>query len=283
MHIDGLNELPVRLAMIPVMRGRQDPVYPEVVRQALPEITDGLNVVVWPVYTRVAMAEIYIRHDECAVLVQEPRYLGELLGLEVARILEETLGQDDVESLVAEPDGTFKKVTLHQIGRRLMYDYVDAMVLDIGRNQAHQGRGAAANIKESALPAAGEPVDDPRRFFETIVRLAVCQALLAPEVLLVVARRAVGTTLRSDATVTGRPVNDLPSVAHEFLPRRLADVDTTMLCHTVPVVGLVRPVVAWGRPWPKTAGNRDRASRELADGQYSGNPVPAIKMWRLQE
>jgi hypothetical protein len=117
MHIDGLDELPVRLAMIPVMRGRQDPVYPEVVRQALPEIVDGLHVVVWPVYTRVAMAEVHIRHDECAVLIQELRYLGELLGLEVARILEETLGQNDVESLVAEPDGIFKKVTLYQIGR----------------------------------------------------------------------------------------------------------------------------------------------------------------------
>jgi hypothetical protein len=237
MHIDGLDELPVRFAMIPVMRGRQDPVYPEVVRQALPEIADGLHVVVWPVDTRVAMAEVHIRHDEYAVLVQEPCYLGELLRLEIARIFEETLSEDDVESLVTEPDVTFKKVTLHQIGRRLVYNYVDTIVLDIGRNQAHQGRRAATNVEEGALPAAGEPVDNPRRFFETIVRLAVCQALLAPEVLLVVARSAVGTTLRSEATATGWPVNDLPSVAHDFLPRRLADVDTTTLCHKVPVVG----------------------------------------------
>src|SRR5690242_12793216 len=70
MHIDSLHKFPARLRVIPVMRSRKEPMNLEVPRETLAEIIDRLHVAVRPVYVPVAMIEVDIRRDECAVVVQ---------------------------------------------------------------------------------------------------------------------------------------------------------------------------------------------------------------------
>ena len=77
------------------------------------------------------MAEVNIRRDKYTVVIQELRYFGEFLGLEGPHVFEETLGDNDVEALVIEPDWRVEEVSLDQIRRRVMYGYIDTIVLDI--------------------------------------------------------------------------------------------------------------------------------------------------------
>ena len=77
------------------------------------------------------MAEVDIRHDKYTAVIQELRDFGEFLVLEGPHIFKETLGNDDVEALAIEPNWRIDEVGLDQIRRRVMYGYIDAMVLDI--------------------------------------------------------------------------------------------------------------------------------------------------------
>ena len=79
-------------------------------RETAAEVFEWLHIAIRPVHILVAMIEIYVRHYEYAVFVQELRYLSELLRLEVADILENALGDYDIELFVIKPNRLFKEV-----------------------------------------------------------------------------------------------------------------------------------------------------------------------------
>jgi len=132
-----------------------------------------LHVAIRKIYIRSPVAKVNVRHDKYTGAIQGPRYLSELLGLEASHILKDALGDNEVEALVTEPDRGFKEVSLNQVRRRVMYGYVDAVVLYIRPEGGHQGGGPATNIEERAPPTSRESVYNPRGLFEAIVGLAV--------------------------------------------------------------------------------------------------------------
>jgi hypothetical protein len=131
MHVGRLYELSLRLRVTPVVGSGERPLNLEILREALAEIIERLHVAVRPIYILVVMAEIDIRYEKYAIVIQEPRYFGELLRLEVSHIFEDALGDDDVETLVIELNWSLEEVGLDQIRRRALYSYVDTVVLDI--------------------------------------------------------------------------------------------------------------------------------------------------------
>ena len=116
---------------MPIMRSRKGPLNLEILRETLTKIIERLHVTVRPVYTPVTMAEVDIRHDKYTAVIQELRDFGEFLVLEGPHIFKETLGNNDVETLAIEPNWRVDEVSLDQIRRRVMYGYIDAIVLDI--------------------------------------------------------------------------------------------------------------------------------------------------------
>jgi hypothetical protein len=172
------------------------------------------------IYLPVAMIKIPVRHNKFTVLVQDPRYFSEFLRLEVSDIFENALGQDDVESLVAEHDRGFEEVSFNQVRRSVMYGYVNTVVLYIWCEQAHQGCGTTANIEESTLFALCEPIYNSGSFYQPIVWLAEFQVLLAPEIFLIVPQcvAVAGAILRNDALAAGQVIHNL-SLSARALPR----------------------------------------------------------------
>ena len=71
MHVGSLPESPARLRVIPAVGSRKVPVNLEMLRETPPELVETLHVTVRPVYTPVAMAEVDIRHDKYAAVIQE--------------------------------------------------------------------------------------------------------------------------------------------------------------------------------------------------------------------
>ena len=136
MHIGGSDEFATGFPMIPVVRGRKEPAYLEMLRETFTEIIKRLHIAVRPVYVPVAMIKVNVRDDEGTVLVQELCYLGELFRLKVSDILENSLGNDNVEHFVTEPDRCFEKISFNQIWRRIMYSYINTIVLDIRTKDA---------------------------------------------------------------------------------------------------------------------------------------------------
>src|ERR1700730_1526453 len=165
------------------------------------------------IYLPVAMIVIPVRHNKFTVLVQDPRYFSEFLRLEVSDIFENALGQDDVESLVAEHDWRFEKVSFDQVRRSVMYGYVNTVVLYIWCEQTHQGCRTTANIEESTLFALCEPIYNSGGLYQPIVWLAEFQVLLSPEIFLIVpqcvAVAVAGAILRNDALAAGQVIHNL--------------------------------------------------------------------------
>lgn len=184
-HINSLYRFPVGLPVVPVVRCWKEPLNLEVTLEILTEIIEGLHIAVRPVYLLVPMGEVDVRRNEYTTTVKEIRYFRKFPGLKVSDIFKNSLGDDYVETLAVKPDWRLKKVSLDQIRPRVMYGYVNAIVLDIWAQERHQGRGPAANIKEQAFFALREPIYNSCGFFEAIMRSAVLQVLRAPEILLV--------------------------------------------------------------------------------------------------
>jgi len=97
---------------MPIVRSRKGPLNLEILREIVAEIIESLHVAVRPVYTPVTMVEVNIRHDKYTAVIQELRYFGEFLGLEGPHIFKKTLGNDDVETLVTEPNWRVEEVSL---------------------------------------------------------------------------------------------------------------------------------------------------------------------------
>jgi hypothetical protein len=131
MHIGCLYKFLARVRVMPIMRSRKGPLNLEILRETLTKIIERLHVTVRPVYTPVTMAEVDIRHDKYTAVIQELRDFGKFLVLEGPHIFKETLGNNDVETLAIEPNWRVDEVSLDQIRRRVMYGYIDAIVLDI--------------------------------------------------------------------------------------------------------------------------------------------------------
>ena len=81
-------------------------------RQAAAELLEWLHIAVRRVNIRIAMIEVDVGRDEDAAVVQQLGYLGELLGLELADILEEALCDHDIEPLITEPDRLLEEIGL---------------------------------------------------------------------------------------------------------------------------------------------------------------------------
>jgi hypothetical protein len=191
--------------VIPIVRSREEPENLEVLRKALPKIIEGLHVAIRKKYVRSPMAKVDIRHDKYTAVVQDPRYFSEFFGLEASRIFKDTLGDDDVEALIAKPDRRLKEIGFNKVQRGVMYGYVDAIVLYIRLEDGHQGCGSATNIEKRARSALGEPVYNSCGLFEAIVGLAVFQVLLAPEIPLMESVACV--TFRNEAIAACRIVH----------------------------------------------------------------------------
>jgi hypothetical protein len=81
--------------------------------QAIVKFIERLDVAVRPVYLLIAMVKINIRHDECAVVLQDSAYVIEFLTLVAPNIFKDALGQDNVKLFVATGDRGFKEVSLN--------------------------------------------------------------------------------------------------------------------------------------------------------------------------
>ena len=184
-HINSLYRFPVRLQVVPVVRCWKEPLNLEVTLETLTEIIEGLHIAVRPVYLPVAMGEVDVRRNEYAATIKEIRYFCKFLGLKVSDVFKNSLGDDYVEALAVKPNWRLKKVSLDQIRPRVVYGYINAIILDIWAKERHQGRGPTANIKKQAFFALREPIYNSCGFFEAIMRSAVLQILRAPEILLV--------------------------------------------------------------------------------------------------
>jgi hypothetical protein len=134
----------------------------EVLCETLAEIIQGLHVVVRPVNVPFAMIEVNVRHDKYAAHVQQLCYFGEFLSLKIAYVFENALGEDDVEALIIKLNWRLKKIGFNQIRRRVLYSYIDTIVLDIRPKERHQGRGPAPDIEKGETSAPREPVYNPR-------------------------------------------------------------------------------------------------------------------------
>ena len=110
---------------MPIVRSRKEPINLEMLRETLAKIIESLHVAVRLVYTPITMAEVNIRHDKYTAVIQELRYFSEFLGLEGPHIFKNTLGDDDVETLIIKPNWRLEEVSLDEIRRRVMYGYID--------------------------------------------------------------------------------------------------------------------------------------------------------------
>ncbi len=133
------------------------------------------------------MIEVGVRDDEGAVRPQESCRFGERFILVVAEVLEEPLGDDDVEPPVVEGDRSLEDIDFTQVRGRSVNRDVDPMVADRRSEKLGQGCRSAADVEEVALLRPCDPIDKPRHLLEPKVRLNVLERLAAPEVLLVIA------------------------------------------------------------------------------------------------
>src|SRR5215472_16074300 len=115
----------------------------------------------------------------------------------VSHIFKNALGDDDVEALIGKRDRRLKKVDFNQVRRRVMYGYVNTVILDIRPEERPQGgRGPATNIEQRAPPAPGDPIYNSRGLLEAIVGSTVLLILLAPEIFLI--KRVASAILRNE-------------------------------------------------------------------------------------
>src|SRR5262249_25741686 len=119
-HLRGLHKPPIGLTVPPVVRRRERPVDPELTRHAPAEVSHRLDITVRPVDRLVAVPEVYVTGDEPSVARQHLTDLGQLLVLVLAHVLEEALGQDDIEPAAAKPDGLLQEICLEKAGRRVL-------------------------------------------------------------------------------------------------------------------------------------------------------------------
>jgi hypothetical protein len=79
-------------------------------------------------------------------MLQELCYLSEFPSLIITDVLEYTLSHHDIELLVTEPDRRFQEVGLNQIGRRIAYSDIHAMVLNIWIEQRRERARSATYV-----------------------------------------------------------------------------------------------------------------------------------------
>lgn len=132
------------------------------------------------------MTEVPVRHDECAICLQEIRYFSEFLGLKRPDILEDTLGYDNIEPLTVEPYRVLKQICFDQVRCWVMYGYVNSVVADIVVQEMLQSSRTAAKVEQIALFPAGDLVYNSRNFLEAKVRLYEFAILGTPEISLIV-------------------------------------------------------------------------------------------------
>src|SRR5215831_10651074 len=162
--------------------------------QVPPEVSERLNIAVRVVHHRVSVGIIPVRDDEGTARPEDRGNLGEFLGLDFRHILEEPLGDDDVERPVGELDGGPDDVGLDQVRSRLLDGNVNTVIVNGRREQIPQSGRPAADVQKIALPAPGHLVDDPHGLFHPVVRLAELEVLLAPKVMPVIPHRVLGAS-----------------------------------------------------------------------------------------
>jgi hypothetical protein len=185
-HLNSFRNFSIRFMMMQMVRCRKNSVYPKEARQALPENVEWLNIVVGGVDVALSMIEIDIRCDERTLFIQELADLGELFSLTLPNILEHTLRHDDVKSPVSEFDRVFDEVSLEQVGSRVVYRYINPVVVYVLPKKAHQRRRPAADIEKVAVFISRDPIHHPRNLFESKVGFRVLQVLSAPKVVFLI-------------------------------------------------------------------------------------------------
>src|SRR5690348_694498 len=138
--------------------------------------------------------------------------MREYLDLKVSHIFKHALGDDDVEAFIGKPDRHLKKVGFNQVRRRVVYSYVNTVILDIRPKERPQGpHGPTTNIEQHASPALRDPIYNSRGLLEAIVGSAVFYILLAPKIFLI--KRVAGAIHRNEPSAACR-------VGHDHSSRR---------------------------------------------------------------
>lgn len=143
------------------MGGRQYSRYVKVRPEASQKAIDGLHIAERRVYVGPSMAKVRVRHEERPANIQERGYLTELLILHLSEIFEDTLGNDDIEPLITDGNGRVQEVCLGEVSSRIRNGDVDAMVVNVGGKQAHQGRRPAPDIQQGARIRSSDVLDEP--------------------------------------------------------------------------------------------------------------------------
>src|SRR5690349_13843006 len=166
-----LHEGPARLAVVPVVRSGIGTFDPEETAQFPAEIPGRLHVTVRPVDLLLPVAEVLVRQDEAAAVVEQARDLREQLRMEFPGVLEKALRRDHVEHLAAEADRFLDDVHLDEIRRRRGNGDVDAVIAHPRRHDPRQGARPAADVEQIALTPAGDAPYLPRHLAHPEVRL----------------------------------------------------------------------------------------------------------------
>ncbi len=131
------------------------------------------------------MIEVDIRHDETPVIFKQATDLGKLLVLKCTDVLEDALGDDDVEPLAVEADGSLEKVVLQQVWGRIVNRDVDPVIADVIAQHGLQLRWSAPDIQQVARPVAGNPLHKSCCFAQSIMRRGEFEILGTPEFFLI--------------------------------------------------------------------------------------------------
>ena len=115
-YMFGSSEVPpLGLVMVPVVRGRELLLYDEMLGQAVPELSRGLDTVVGPVVIGSTVVEVHVAGNELAIWREEFGDLRELLRLAVGEVLEEPLGHNEVERSPFRADRLLQNVAFRQV------------------------------------------------------------------------------------------------------------------------------------------------------------------------
>jgi hypothetical protein len=191
-HLKHFHKRTVRFMMVPVMRGGKALLYIEKVSQAVPKLLEGLDVVVDYVFILLKVVKVYVGQHERPIVREGSLDLRKFVGLKLSSILKHPLRHDDVEALFAEGDLPIQEICLNKVGRRIVDRDVNAVVVDVLSEEAHQGSGTAANVKQITLSSSRQLVYEPSAFLQPEMRLYIISILVNPEISFIILVDRVG-------------------------------------------------------------------------------------------
>ena len=131
-HLNGPEGVPSRLLLSPVVRSWKVPLDLEHLAQALTHPADRLHIVVVRPHQSSKVAEINIRHDKLAIVLQNILDFLKLLALQCTHVLQHTQSNDEIKASPVKSDWVFGEIYFPHKARGLLERYIDSVVANVG-------------------------------------------------------------------------------------------------------------------------------------------------------